>query len=620
MAKKVLLTLDNQSLDLNIPFKSIYNAISLGMRAMRFSRAVTTAQVLESKGTEAKVIVLDSWTEEFLKKAKVKTIPAKEVTENLYDLKNGEITYAFLQNFVKTLGTVDPASSYKGISLPDLDAKNLWRSFVFPSIVAINSYTKIIKKEKPHEAIVLNNAHAFQKIFKIAAESSGIVVEDRTNALATLPWLGKRIAMKNLAKVLVPGYLRRLRRGERINIRKGSKKKIIIAHDIIGPAKILPWAKKLAREYEVVYVGAGKGKEEFEKNGIAYRNLGEYSNSDIIEELKLSRNEFEQAYHRIIGNPKLRKALSYNGIDMNEIFDEMMLYLYYIAYPILAAYVELFQEMIDREKPDLIITVDELSRFGRALTRVADNSGVKTMIVQHGALLDHPLFTKIIASKFAAYGQQTREILVKRGAKKEQIEIVGQAESVPTENPEKIKSRICTKLNLSKHKPIVVFASQALAESVNYPSFEMFYKAAKDFPEVQFVVKLHPDETEKLHSFFIKKYELSNVSIVKDIPIKELLIAADLLVNIYSTVGMEALALGKPLVSINANLPKSYFPSGKGALIAGNYKAIKSILGKVTAGLGPSKETIKKTAKYYISETGEKACGNVVEAAEKLLK
>ena len=620
MVKKVLLTLDMQSLDLNIPFKSVYNAVSLAMKSMRFAKAVIAVQTLESKGIDAKIIVLDSSTEDILHKAKIKTISAKEVTENLYDLKNGEITYEFLQNFVKTLGAIDPVSSYKGIPLPDLDAKNLWRSFVLPSIVAMDSYTRIIQKERPHEAIILNNAHAFQKIFKAAAESSGIVVEDRTSRLAALPWLAKRIAMENLGKIMTPSYLRKLRNGGRIELKKSGKRKIIIAHDTIGASKVLPWAKKLVKKYDVVYVGSGKNSEDFERTGMKYRRLQDYSNSGIIQELKHARNEFEHTYHGVIGNPKLMAALSHNGTDMREIFDEMMLYLYYIAYPILASYVELFNEMIEREQPDLIITVDELSRFGRALVRVADNKGIKTMIVQHGALLDHPLFTKIVATKFAVYGQQTKEILVKRGARPQQVEIVGQAENIPAENHEKIKSRIFTELNLNKHKKLVTFASQALAESVNYPSFEIFYKSAKEFPEVQFVVKLHPDESEKLHREFIRKFELDNVAVVKNTPIKELLIASDLVVNIYSTVGMEALALGKQLVSINVNLPKSYFPSGKGAYIASSAKGIKGVIGNIMRGKGISKETIKKESKYYISETGEKACGNVAKTVDKLIK
>lgn len=618
MAKKALLTLDMQSLDLNIPFKGIYNAVSNLSKSFRFSKAVRAVRELESKGIEAKVIALDSRTEDFLKEKGISTIAEKAAIENLYDTKYGEISYKFLQDLTKTLSVVDPASSYKGVMLPDLDAKNLWRSFIFPSITALDTFLKVIKKERPQEAIVLNREHAFQKVFKVAAESSGIKVIDRTNAIAALPWFAKQAAMKNFGSLMAPAYLRNLKE-RKIASKPVGKKKIIIAHDTIGPGKVLPWAKKLAKKYEVVYVGVRESGEEFEKAGIKYRKLQDYATSDVIRELKQAKISFRRAYREVIGNPKLMAAMAYDGADMSKILDEMLIYLYYISYPILAAYIELFDRVIEVEGPDVMITVDELSRFGRSMVRVANSRGVGTMVVQHGALHDHPLLASTDATKFAAYGEQTKKILLKRGARANQIEIVGQAEKVPTESPEKIRAKICATLNLDKHRPIITFASQALADSVNYPNFEMFYNGVKDLPELQFVVKLHPDESQKLHCDFAKKLGLRNVTIIKDVPIKEIILASDLVINIYSTVGMEALSLGKPLISINVNLPKSYFPEGSGAHIASNAKSLKSAISSII-NKGRSGEGIKKTSRHYILEVGERACDNVAKAVDKLVR
>ena len=180
---------------------------------------------------------------------------------------------------------------------------------------------------------------------------------------------------------------------------------------------------------------------------------------------------------------------------------------------------------------------------------------------------------------------------------------------------------IFTELNLNRHKKLVTFASQGRGEeTVNYPSFEMVYETIKELPEVQFVVKPHPDESEKLHREFVAKLGLNNVVIVKNVAIKELLIASDVVMNIYSTVGIEALSMGKPLVSISLNFPKSYFPQGRGAYIAGSQKSLKAIVSRLVNGKIPKASDIKKTGRRYLFETGEAACNNVAIAADKLLK
>jgi len=618
--KTALLTLDTQSLDLNIPFKGIYNTVSKTMKALRFSKAVGIAENLKQQGTEAKIIALDSRAEDFLNQRGISTIAAKDAIENLYDLKYGEVTFGFLRNLIGSLEANDEKSTYKGVSLPDIDIKNLWRSFVFPAVTALDSYVKIIEKERPQKAIVLNNEHYFQKIFKIAAENSGIAVADKTNALAKLPWFAKRFAIKNFGGIMAPKYLRQINGCDCVKSTKKLKKRILIAHDTISPGKILPWAKKIAKDYDIVYVGVRESGDEFKKAGIKYRKLQDYFTAGIINNLRQARKEFECDYYAVSRNPEIAKALSYNGIGTKEILDEMLLYMHYIGYPIAAAYVELFSNVIEIERPDIVVTVDELSRFGRALVKVANSHGVKTMVVQHGALLDHPLFSNIIAEKFAAFGAQTKNLLVKRGTNAEQVIIVGQAEETPKERPEKIRAKICAALNLNSKKPIITFASQGRGEeSVNYQSLKVFYNAAKSFPELQFVTKLHPDESEKLHAEFVRKLDLCNVTIIKDIKIKELLLASDIVVNIYSTVGMEALSLGKPLISLTASMPESYFPQGKGAYRCKNADSVKKAINNcITSKI--SEKTIKATGKYYIQETGEKACSNVAKAIANLIK
>ena len=619
MAKREMLILDSQKLELNIPFREIYDFASATLKKIRYGAAKKIILEEQKKGREVVAVALDSRTAEFFEKNSIPCVKRAEVVENLYDLKYGEISFEFLRSIIKKIGEADPQATYRGILLPDLDEKNLWRTFALPAVKAVDTFSELIRKYRPREAIILNRAHFWQKLFMLTAKNSSVVVSDRTGALSALPWKAKEHAIKNFGFVNSPRYLRNLKpRYPHAN--EKTRKKIIIAHDTISAAKILPWAKKLSKKYEVIYVGVKESGEEFEKAGIKYRKLQDYATETAIASAHIMQRIFRKDFEKVFGNPELREVLYYRGIDLSSALEEMFWFLYYISYPILVTYIELFSSMLAFELPDLVVTVDDRSRFGKVVIAVAKRREVKTLIVQHGALLNHPLFDKSKCTKFAAYGEQTKKILRKRGFKKEQIAVVGQAEDIPAEKAEKIRAKICTKLNISRKKPIIVFASQALPESVNYPSFEMFYTAAKDFPEVQFIAKLHPDERKDLHMEFIRKFGLENVSVVKELDTKELLIASDLVVNIYSTVGMEALSFGKLLVSLNVNLPASYFPTGNGAYIVRRTKHLKGVISNIIAeGKGPKAESIKRCSRYYIKETGGKACNNVARLIEKMM-
>lgn len=623
MKKLALLVLDSQKLELNIPLKGVYDFFSSASMKSRFSKAVEIAKELEAKGWDVKIIALDSRTEDFLKANGIKTIDAKEVTENLYDLKYGEASLKFLRDLINKISEIDDYSTYRGILLPELDEKNLWRTFVYPAVKSFDLFEKIIKKYRPAKAVILNNGHFYQKIFRLAAGNCGVKIEDKTKWFAQISGNLKKFAIKNMRFAIEPQYLRNLRQAKKFYKKEspGARQKILIAHDTISPAKIIPWAKKLAKKYDVVYAGVREKGAEFEKEGIKYKKLQDYTTAKIIVGLKDARKNFEDSYEDIAGNINIIRAMSFNKADISSCLDEMMLYLHYISYAIAATYVELFNEMLDKERPDLVITVDELSRFGRALIRVANDRAEKTLIVQHGALFDHPLFDSIQAEKFAAYGEQTGEILLKRGATKAQVEIVGQAEEMPKGGKVEIRQKICKKLGLDLKKPVITFASQALPDSINYPNFEIFYGAAAELPELQFAVKLHPDEQETLHNEFIKKLGLKNVKVAKEINTGELLVASDIVVNIYSTVGMEALSFGKPLISLNANLPENCAPKGKGAYIAESSKGLKNAIKSIlSADQKKLSDNVKKLSKYYIKATGEVACENVAKLIDKILE
>jgi UDP-N-acetylglucosamine 2-epimerase len=78
------------------------------------------------------------------------------------------------------------------------------------------------------------------------------------------------------------------------------------------------------------------------------------------------------------------------------------------------------------------------------------------------------------------------------------------------------------------------------------------YRAVKKLKDVQLIVKMHPGESDsKMHRRLAHEEGLREVVIVENFDTYELLYVCDLAISAFSTAQLEAIALGKPTISID---------------------------------------------------------------------
>ena len=109
------------------------------------------------------------------------------------------------------------------------------------------------------------------------------------------------------------------------------------------------------------------------------------------------------------------------------------------------------------------------------------------------------------------------------------------------------------KLKIKEGKKIILFATENLPkkeeQEIIAKSVISTFKSLKD---VHLIIKPHPNESDiSLYQNLISKFELSEFSIITDINLYELLFVSDLVILSYSTVGVEAMRMGKPVISLN---------------------------------------------------------------------
>lgn len=640
-AKKIIIPLDAQRKEFSSFFSGIYDKTKHLQNLIETKTKIVPAIKKLGKEGDVKVITLDSATEEMLKKEGiplkeeggqlkkddsrlkengVSIISRKDITANMLNLEVGKRT----REFVKRLGALFAEHSketvHAGINLFEVNEYEIWRSFFSRALYCIEAALEIIEKERPDCVLIFDRNDVYQLAFAEAAKSRNIEVIDRTGVLPSISGSLEQFFIKALGWSNVPSSLRTLHP----NSTKAKKEKplILITHDNIGPNKIIPWAKEINSDvFDVLFVGV-KENSAYEKEKILFSLLNQYSTSNIRSLMRKKKFGLKNALSELGQNQGFKEKFEYLGVPLWSLSKPLLTFLCHSRFFYTAVMIEFMKEMLKREQPCAVISVDDLSRYGRALLLLCQQEKVPSILVEHGLIIKENIFRPSIATKMLVYGKQTVDALVAAGVKKENIEITGQCEGKLSEDRAQDRKYICKELGLSADKPVIVFTSQNYNKSFDAELHNRVYSAIPSFPGAQFIIKLHPDEEPEGHESRIKNSGLANARITKDLNLQRIINGCDFLINGLSTVGIEALRIGTRVISVNpADIPAVYYPIEKPG-ISETVRTSQELCGAIGRFLSSREKFEDETialGKYYISELGEKASKKTAEEIEKVI-
>jgi UDP-N-acetylglucosamine 2-epimerase len=209
-------------------------------------------------------------------------------------------------------------------------------------------------------------------------------------------------------------------------------------------------------------------------------------------------------------------------------------------------------------------------------------------------------------TKIAVFGSADKELFVSEGVSPESIVVTGNPK-FDYLFPAKwngSKSKICQRWGIPEDKDIVLLLTAYFVEDGLWTSKqrEQFItaicQATSKLPQSKLVIKLHPTlEKEADYQQIIK--ELAEPPIIcQNVPLPELLHACTLAITITSTAGLEAMAVGKPLVIANFFGDETLFDEKSGVTIINKEEdllpALESILHQ---GLS---EEVKEAASKFV--------------------
>jgi CDP-glycerol glycerophosphotransferase (TagB/SpsB family) len=161
------------------------------------------------------------------------------------------------------------------------------------------------------------------------------------------------------------------------------------------------------------------------------------------------------------------------------------------------------------------------------------------------------------STKIAVFGESTKDFLVSLGVNPKKIEITG---SPKFDSLYLINNNKSIKKDNNK---IILVITQPLVENGMWTSdqravfIKSILESTKNINNVDLILKLHHHENKKDYEKILKNL-YKNVKIYDNYPLHELIHSSDIAITLYSTAGLEAMILKKPLIILNLfknNLP-----------------------------------------------------------------
>ncbi len=221
---------------------------------------------------------------------------------------------------------------------------------------------------------------------------------------------------------------------------------------------------------------------------------------------------------------------------------------------------------LDALKPSAVVITSNRRYTERALALAARTRRIPVLMFS-GTLLkgrdDYEFLD--VADRLLVIGAYLKGELVRqqKGVKSDRISVVGDPRSnaarlVPSAE---LRKDVARHFDLDAAAPIVVFISKYVSRFFSDQEKESFYRtyldAARKLDGVQTIVKVHPNEDLALLQRQVADWGWPEAILTKDYDIHRLFGAADAAVMVTSMAGLEAMALGCPVVAVQA-VAKSY--------------------------------------------------------------
>jgi Glycosyl transferases group 1 len=216
---------------------------------------------------------------------------------------------------------------------------------------------------------------------------------------------------------------------------------------------------------------------------------------------------------------------------------------------------------LDAHQPCAVVITTDRRMVDRALALAARRRGIPTLLYWGGAVLGRDranLFD--VADRVLVLGDHVRNLLIKQGVPPARLVVLGdpRSDEVRRTAPETLRAKVFAELDLDPKRPLIVMVSKYVSLLFSHGEKQAFYRTVRDATRalgaVNVVIKPHPNhENLEVLRKDLESLGWRDVTLTGgDYDIQRLFGAADVALMVTSMAGIEAMALGCPVVAVQA--------------------------------------------------------------------
>jgi hypothetical protein len=218
------------------------------------------------------------------------------------------------------------------------------------------------------------------------------------------------------------------------------------------------------------------------------------------------------------------------------------------------------QKIIEAEKPDLLVTTNS-PRMERAATLVGNKLGISTVNI-HDDLGFIARNYVLSADQILVMSDITKENLVHQGHAREKIFVTGHPafDPIPDELRHFTKAGIVQKYHLPSNKCFVLLGTSQPGERGKImPVSRLAHDIVAKMDGWHLILKPHPGEDGNAYLQYART-DPGTMTAIPGVNIRELLAASEVLITFASTIFLESILMGKPVISFNQTGKPDPFP------------------------------------------------------------
>jgi len=465
-----------------------------------------------------------------------------------------------------------PELSHRGVWLPDL--LTISRSIVLRmEIVEPLGILELVWKEaEPDRVIALSGASIPERLARLVAKCRGVPFRTASPRM-----LFSRVLSAGL-RALYPRE-ERLRLRELTDLRRkpvavshapGVERVLCVTcrprhHAVVDP--LLVALRAASVEGQVVAAANqepafGRSLAHLRQSGFAADYLTDYlSRKEARKLIQSYRPVLRRCWHRIVRDPELARRLTVDGVPLAGVVLPFLRDS--VTRSLLSALVvqEAAFRALDAIRPTAVVITSARRLAERALALAARERGIPRILFSGALMLgrdQYRFFDELAADRMLVIGDHLKRELVRvEGIEPERISVVGDPRSnaarlVPRAE---LRCAVASAFDLDPARPLLVFASKYVSFLFSAKEKEAYYRTVLDGlracrARAQVILKVHPNEDIAIVRQQIRQWGWPDVPVTQEYDIHRLFAAADAAVMVTSMAGVEAMALGCPIIAV----------------------------------------------------------------------